>query len=501
MSDQAYGETPLARRANRYTAMTESRRIFTNTIALTISRLTERASAVFLAFFISRMLYAQGLGIYSTATAYYNLIVVATEMGATNFLMREIAKDRSRTGRYVVHVSVMVAVMTAVVMGLARVVLPYLGYSAELSSSLYVIILATLPGTLSTLQEAVLIAHQRVVFITYTTFITAIATIGASLYLLTHGYGVMSLFVCFVLIRYLEMICYHFFIGSFVTLRWEFSPSFALSLLRDIRVFAGSSLLGGLFARPEVILLSLVRNEAQVGFYSAALRLVDLWYLVPETYMTNVFPVLSRSYQLGDGKARSIQEKSMKYLLALSLPIAVGLTMVAEPTVRLIYGPGFEPAIVPLQVLAWSLPFGCLNTVFWRTLVARGQQGAVLRMQAIVTCAKIVSGYILIISFGGLGAALTVVISLLLHNRLLSCTVTRGGTQLAPWRAGWRFLVAALMMGGAILPFSHQLPLWTVVPAAAVIYLLLVLLVKGFAVEDFTPFRRAYFVSMGEKES
>ena len=481
--------------------MSEARQIFANTVVLTTAKLAERASSVFLAFLISRILYATGLGVYSAAIAYYGLIAMAAEMGTTNFLVREIAKDRSKTSRYVVHLSVMATGVGAVVMALSAVALPSLGYSAELSRSLYVVILAIIPGTLNTIQEAVFVAHQQVVFVTYSTFIAALATVSASLYLLTHGYGVVSLLVIFVLIKYMVTVCYFFFIHSLAPLRWEFHPSFALTLFHDIKAFTASSILGGLFARPEILILSLVKNETQIGFYSAALKLVDLWYLLPQTYMINVFPVLSRSYHHADHTSQMIQEKSMKYLLAISLPLAVGLTVAAEPAVRLIYGPGFEPSIVALQVLAWNLPLYCSNAVLWRVLAARGQQGSVLRTQLITTCTRLVSGYTLIVSFGSLGAALATVANLLLHNCLLSFAIKRDGTQLSPWRVSWRFIVIALMMGATILPFNHQLPLWVLVPLAVAVYVTLVLVLKAFSPDNFALFRQIYLLRKVERRS
>ena len=73
--------------------------ILRNTAALAAARVVERSSTVVLSFFVARRLGAAGLGIYSAAMVFFGLISLAAEMGSTNYLVREIAKDRSRTSR------------------------------------------------------------------------------------------------------------------------------------------------------------------------------------------------------------------------------------------------------------------------------------------------------------------------------------------------------------------------------------------------------------------
>jgi O-antigen/teichoic acid export membrane protein len=75
--------------------MGEGAAILKNSGFLAGARLIERVANVVLAFFIARKLGAAGLGIYSAALAYYYLVANAGELGVTNLIVREIAKDRA----------------------------------------------------------------------------------------------------------------------------------------------------------------------------------------------------------------------------------------------------------------------------------------------------------------------------------------------------------------------------------------------------------------------
>jgi O-antigen/teichoic acid export membrane protein len=470
--------------------------ILRNTAALAAARVVERSSTVVLSFFVARRLGAAGLGIYSAAMVFFGLISLAAEMGSTNYLVREIAKDRSRTSRYVVHLGIMTVMLSLIVISVSWLIVPHLGYSPELRASVYVVILAAIPGTLKTIQEAVFIAHQRVEFITYSTAIAAFAYVSIAFYCLRQGYGVVSLVTAFAVVQYIVAFCYFIFLNRYIArLRCKLSVSFAVRLINEIKVFAGSSLIAGLAARPEIVILSLFKNDAQIGFYSAALRIVDVWQLVPQTYMTNVYPVLSHAEHVADrNTSRVILEKSIKYLLAVSLPLAVGFIVAARPILALVYGAGFEPSVSALRIMAWCIPFSSLTSVLWRLLAARNQQNLLLRAQVLTTIARLSAGYGLILWLGVAGAALSTALTMLVQNLFMEFYVRRDGTRLGVIRLSWRVSMAALVMGVMAAMVVNRFPLWIVVLVAMTLYAALMVLLKAVSIDEFISMRKIWQV-------
>ncbi|MBM4255364.1 MAG: flippase [Deltaproteobacteria bacterium] len=468
--------------------MNESQKVARNTAVLAVATLVERAGAIVLVFVLSRTVHAHGLGIHAAVLALYGLLALLAEVGVSSFIVREVAKDRSKTQQYVLHLSAVAIVAGLVVMSAAALILPYLGYSPELRAGSYLVLLAVIPGTLNVIHEAVYVAHQRVAFQTYTTLIVTVGSLTASIVLLLLGYGVVSVIAAFVASRYVMMFCYLLLTSCYIApLRGSFQLSFGVALLREIRLFAASSFLAGFFSRPEILLLSVFSNETHIGFYSAALKLVDLWQVIPETFLTNVFPVMSRFYHQADQHAQLLQERSVKYLFALSLPIAVGLTVAAEPIIRLVFGQEFLPAVLVLQILAWNLPVSCLNSMLWRILVARDQQNRNVQVQLVTACTRIVSGCLVIFLLGPLGAALTTIGNLFLHNRMLAYFLQRDGIRLDVWRLTWRFAVAAAGMGVIVwLLLNSHTDLWMVVPVAAGCYGIWLFVLRAFSADEIT---------------
>jgi O-antigen/teichoic acid export membrane protein len=324
-----------------------------------------------------------------------------------------------------------------------------------------------------------------------------------SIYLLFHGHDIMSLLITFVAVKYGMAIFAFGFTRRLISPNWHFDFAFARSIFPQLKSFSLLSLLSALCSRPELIILSLFANEATVGLYSAAVKLVDFWYLLPQTFMVNVFPVLSRSYAASQESksSRAIQDRSIKYLMALSLPVAVGISFAAGPILNLLYGPEFVPAAPILQCASWTLPLASLNAVFWRILAARNEQDAIFRVQLISTSIRLACSYALTLLLGAFGAALSAVISLAVHNAILLNRVRQGGTTLRPYRIASRFALGALLMGVVITVTLDRLDFWVVVPVAAATYVGLSFLIRAFSNDDLALMRQVLLSSKGGKHS
>ncbi len=465
--------------------------IFKNTAILAASQMIQRFGSILLAFFVARFFHASGLGIYAGAMAIYELVAITGEMGVTNLLVREVGKDHSNTNRYLIHLGIMAACVSGILMLAFLFALPHLQYSPELTTAMYIVILAMIPGTLNSVQEGVFVAHQRVEFITLTTLVATTLNIVVSLVLLFAGQGVVSLLIAFVISQIAITLCYLFLINRYITrIRWHFDVHFAVDLAREIKTFAAIAILAAFFSRPEVLILTLVSTPAQVGFYSAGLRVFNITQLFPQMYLTNVFPVFSRAFQRKDNSFEAIQDQSTKHVAAFTLPVAVAIAVAAGPIIRLLFGPGFEPAIPVLQILAINIPLSALFAIFWRALFARHRQDMVFRAMFVSTTVELVADFLIIARLGAIGAAIAATAISLLYLLLLMFFIQRDGSRTRPVQLSWRLGAAAAGMGVVMWAISlaigsnRETSLLLLVPAGIVAFAIMVRLFRAFSPED-----------------
>jgi O-antigen/teichoic acid export membrane protein len=467
-----------------------ARRIGKNTVVLLIARVISRGSTLILTLMIAASLGADDLGVFSAAVAVSGALSIASEAGAVQYVIRELSKEPSRTGSYVVHLSALAVPLALVVTLLAEVVVRHVGYTSELEQGVSIVLLLVLPRVLNGIQAAVFIAHGRTEFETITTFASSSIHVALSAVLLQSGQGVEAVLISLVAMQYLITACYFTLIQRYIArLPLELDLRLMWRLVGEVKAFAASSALGALFARPEVILLSLFATPAQVGYYSAAMRIAEVWLFVPQVFMSNVYSALSRSEHERDGRFLPIQGKAIKYTLAFCLPLTAGMAAAADPIISTLFGDGFQDSVTPLQLLALSLPFASLMEVFWPSLFARGRQDSVLRIQLVMVAVRLGVGSWLAATLAALGAAIATLTSCVIHLTLLVGAARRHGGHAPIVSSGWRLGLAATATGAVTWLVAEQIDIWLAIPVAAASYLAAVVLLRAFSAEDISLFR------------
>jgi O-antigen/teichoic acid export membrane protein len=276
--------------------MTAARKIFGNTIALTIANAGQLVGNIILFFYLSRLLQAEGLGIYSTVIAIFHTVTLGCQI-VDPFIPRELPKNLSRTNQYLMHGSLISVILAVILMAGLDLLAPHLGYLPQTQTGLYIISAAIIPEALNVVIFTIFISHQKAKYYSITSILTILGRIFASLVALRLGFGVLSLIGVYATFSYISFLLNLAFLWHYVAApHWEFNFHFLVNMLRELKYFAGTTMLNALFSQSEVIILSLMLGETQVGFYSAALKLVTVWSMISTSYMTATFPVMTATF-------------------------------------------------------------------------------------------------------------------------------------------------------------------------------------------------------------
>jgi O-antigen/teichoic acid export membrane protein len=469
--------------------MTAARKIFGNTIALTIANAGQLVGNIILFFYLSRLLQAEGLGIYSTVIAIFHTVTLGCQI-VDPFIPRELPKDLSRTNQYLMHGSLISVTIAIILMAGLDLLAPHLGYLPQTQTGLYIISAAIIPEALNVVIFTIFISHQKAKYYSVTSILTILGRIIASLIALRLGYGVLSLIGVYATFSYISFLMNLALMWHYVAApHLEFNHRFLVNMLRELKYFAGTTMLNALFSQSEVIILSLMLGETQVGFYSAALKLVTVWSMISTSYMTATFPVMTATFQESHQKALSLQNRSLKYLLALALPIAVGITVTAGRIIPLFYGSGFDQSIAALRLLAWYLPLSFCNTVLYRVLYVRSEQHVVFRVQLITEIVQVLLAVSLIPPLGVSGAALALLGGNLLYAIFSIYFVQRNRQPLPLFQLSWRLLAASTLMGLIAWLLMPRFHLFAIIPGVAMVYIMALWVFRAFSSEDLALFK------------
>ncbi|MFZ4816822.1 MAG: flippase, partial [Phototrophicaceae bacterium] len=170
--------------------------------------------------------------------------------------------------------------------------------------------------------------------------------------------------------------------------------------------------LATIFFQIDVVILEALLGAAIVGKYSVGYRWLLALNIIPAYFTTALFPRLSQQAMTDRAALKRGYQLALKLLAFLVFPAAVLLTALAYPLTILLGGQAFMPeGALALQVIAWSMPIGWLNSLTQYVLIALNRQRALTWAFAAGVTFNITANLIFIPIYGYLTAAVTTILS------------------------------------------------------------------------------------------
>lgn len=220
-----------------------------------------------------------------------------------------------------------------------------------------------------------------------------------------------------------------------------------------------------------------------MGIYSAGVKYLDGFNVIPSYFTLAIFPLMSRYAKDSHESLVRAYQLAIRLLVMVALPIAILVTVLATPLIRILGGAAFLPdSAVALTLLIWSIPIGFVNSVTQYVLIAVGQQRFLTRAFLIGVAFNVTANLILIPRYGFAGAAVATILSEWSLLFPFYYAVRRHVAPL-PWvDLVWRQGVAAAGMALAVLLLRGQ-P-WIAAGVSSLVYLAILLLLKTFSHPD-----------------
>lgn len=122
-------------------------------------------------------------------------------------------------------------------------------------------------------------------------------------------------------------------------------------------------------------------SGAEVGQLGAVLRLVGSLLIFSNVYHFNLYPAVARATADDPEALKKLMSCSLRVVAWGGIAVALGLTLLAEPVTRIVFGPKLAAAAPLLMVLAWTLPITLASGHARWGLTAAGAQTRVLASQ------------------------------------------------------------------------------------------------------------------------
>jgi O-antigen/teichoic acid export membrane protein len=163
------------------------------------------------------------------------------------------------------------------------------------------------------------------------------------------------------------------------------------------------------------ILLGLLTNGNEIGWFSAAHRPVMTMHTFVWLYFCNLLPTISRSAN----ETKEVLDNLMRYSMTIMawgtiFLGTVGLTM-AEPIMVLVFGDQFRESAAVMKILIWMIPLSSLGCHYRYILIGYGYQKFEFIAQALAAVVSVLMGLILIPMSAQIGAAFSLITAVTIY--------------------------------------------------------------------------------------
>lgn len=152
-----------------------------------------------------------------------------------------------------------------------------------------------------------------------------------------------------------------------------FSWRFLKSSFRVMIPFGLAGLFTAVYYRVDMVMIEAMLGEAPTGQYGAAYRILEALNMLPAIVATAaVYPRLAKMQSRSDRDGfTKLLRRGLVGLSGLSVAISVALAVLAPFVIHLLDpDPAYGPAVLALQILVWSYPFYCINSLLYAALVS-----------------------------------------------------------------------------------------------------------------------------------
>ncbi|MDY6775287.1 MAG: flippase [Halobacteria archaeon] len=440
--------------------------------------LTARAVGFLGLVYFARVLPPEELGAYFLFFTVVQLSSLMSNLGVTSAAVKRISEGEDTDGVF----SASVTIATAASVAVAVLVFVFRGYLADyigLDVPVFIVVAVGLWLVADVLVRS-LQGEDRVLTSGAVQLLQDVLRVGVGAVLITLGYGAVGLiwgviagFAATVVVAYPLLN-----VSLRIPLREHFSRIFSIS--RYTMFYGPTNLVYFWF---DTLMIGLFLTRPDVSAYEVAWQTTRVMIIATYAINQTVFPKISKHATKGDtDEVSRLLSGAVLFTLFFPLPGLVGIAVLGEEILSVVYRPEYAVAAVPMTLLAGYMVVESIQRVVNSTLVGLERPELPFRSRMVGVTLALVLNAALIPTVGLVGAAVATVVAKFVDTAIQWYYVADVVELRIPKRSiAWE-TVSALIMGGVVYAVARVLSprrvpsLVAVVALGAVVYGVLVLL-------------------------
>jgi O-antigen/teichoic acid export membrane protein len=460
-----------------------ARRILSNAAYRTLADVGSKLVSIVFYIVVARKLGSAAFGVFTFGYSLAALLTTFGGFGQANLLTREVARRRESLPFFFSNTLALNVVLSIPPLVVAIAVFGALGDRRD------AIVLALLGAALVVERLmntffAVFQAFERLVFVPIALIAQRLLTAAAGIAALVAGAGVVAISGIYLGGAFLALaIVIGAQLGFVSRPQLELDPRRWPTLLRmtlPMGLFAAFSVA---LSRADTVMLAAFEPHAVVGQYGSAYRLFESTLFISWGVTAGVYPILARLTPTTSPSLGAVWQRSLKLVIALTLPIAAGAAILAGPVIAMLYGGAYDPAGPALALLAPMIALYPVTFLSGTAIIASNRESILPKLYAVVAAENILGNLVLIPWLSLRGAALGSSLSQLILTAWLLLHVRRTIDEKLDVRRLLLGPVGATAVAAAVIAAARSMPV-VAIAAGSIMFVATLIVLERRAYPD-----------------
>jgi O-antigen/teichoic acid export membrane protein len=207
-------------------------------------------------------------------------------------------------------------------------------------------------------------------------------------------------------------------------IKWKINCLYIKELLKKGKYYALSSLMVTIYLRIDQVMLgTMISDKSQVGIYSAAVRISEIWTFVPISIITSYKPIIINEKIINKKKYDNELSKLYNIVSFVCVLFVFMICIFGKLGIHILYGNEYKSAYIPLILLTIGIWFGVLGNIHYVWMICENKEKYSIFYSFVGCLINIIFNFLLIPNYGMIGAAFATLISQIASNIISFCFI------------------------------------------------------------------------------
>jgi O-antigen/teichoic acid export membrane protein len=465
--------------------MVIARKIAYNVVFSSFSKILSTILALISIGLITRYLGQEGFGNYATVLAFLSFFTAIADLGLYSTVTREISRPGANEEKIVGNIFTLRMVVSLVVLILSPAIIFFFPYPVEVKQAIIIVALSFLFSSSYQVLNGIFQKNLAMDKVAMAELFGKIIQVIFIFYAIRLKLSFLWIMSSLLLNMILSFTLIYFWSKKYISFSLKFDISYWKKFLKESYPLGVAAVISFVYFKIDTILLSVLKNSAEVGIYNVAYKVIENITFFPAMIAGLVFPIMAKNIFSDKKSFEDISNKTFKIFWIIVVPLIIGTMFLSDGIVELIGGKGFSASSVVLRILIFSL--GCIffGNFFNIILISGNKQKKLMVIMAIAAVFNILANLIFIPRYSYLAAAIISLATEFIVTILAFYVAVKELNYFPKAEKFWAIIAAGIFMAIYFFIFSKT-NFFLLAFSGTAVYMLFIWLFKAIKTEEIT---------------